>query len=476
MTVKKVLPSYEAAVKETIAAVKAVRDADADADLLPVLRSKMFNEAFLDKNYRQAMLKDVNKELGTSFTMNQVRKANPALLNAEIDKVKGKHKSEKMQIVDELHGSVQLPSGRKVTNNPEPTSPDVAETVKAIRQGFMAVLFEQGFNDLDSAKRELVYSSFMATLPEDIQAMYGLLDEEAVDPDDKFFGFLGADEKLWQAFLESFDHFKSAFAVIAEQTQQTINAVTPTTLENTMTNANTTKAQKAAQEKTAENFISLLIANGHVTEEGRDALYNAFLAAHPDYSKAAAAASQANKTANNDHQFFAFVSSNDGIEKAFEEFVKGYEASTDLAMEAPRSRFSFTGENDSGIRSGWVSVMGAVVGAGLEIVRTGNVTIGTGVGAAVGIGASFFAGEFIDSKIEGSVGRYAAASVLGLALGGIGATAGRMVEGGIAGAIQSRSEHPEVMVQVPTLQLPSLAVVPANETAASSIRGFIPGF
>lgn len=476
MTVKKVLPSYEDAVKETIAAVKAVRDADDAADLLPVLRSKMFNETFLDKNYRQSMLKEVNKELGTSFTMNQVRKANPALLNAEIDKVKGKHNSEKLQVVDELHGSVQLPSGRKVTNNPEPAAAEVVKPTKKIRQDFMAMLFEQGFNDLDLAKRELVYSSFMAGMHDAVQERYALLNVEDHGPDDKFFAFLGNNEEMWEAFVESFNQFKSAFAVIAEQTQETINAVTPTTLENTMTNANAAKAPKADQEKTVENFIALLAGNGLATEESRDALYNAFLAAHPDYSKAAAAASQANKTASNDHQFFAFVTGSNAIEKAFEEFAKGYEASTDLPSEAPRSRFSFTGENDSGIRSGWVSVMGAVVGAGLEIVRTGNVTIGTGIGAAVGIGASFFAGEFIDTQIEGSVGRYAAASVLGLALGGIGATAGRMVEGGIAGAIQSRSEHPEVMVQVPTLQLPTLAVVPANESATSSIRGFIPGF
>lgn len=476
MVAKKSMLSFEEAVQETVAAVKATLAAKADADPLPVLRSKMFNEAFLDKNFRQAMLKDVNKELGTTFTMNQVRKADPTLLNAELDKVKAAHKGEKMQIVDELHGSVELPSGRTIKNNPEPTNDRIVDYVSAVRKKFMVQLFEAGFNDLEPAQRELTYVSFIATLSDDLQVMYKAVSEQKTNtPDDEFFAFLGGDEKMWEAFKESFEHFKATLDVT---TEQTTNAVTLTTLENTMTNANAApKVSKATTtEEAVTGFVTSLVARGHVTEEARDALYNAFLESNPAYGKAAAAASQANKASNNDHQFFAFVTSNAGIEKAFNEFSEIYVHSGDLSMEAARSRFSFTGEGDSGIRGGWVSVMGAVVGAGLEIVRTGNVTIGTGVGALAGIGASFFAGEFVDSQIESSVGRYAAASVIGLALGGLGATAGRMVEGGIAGAIQSNSDHPEVMVQVPTLQLPTMSMEPASDATASSIRGFLPGF
>lgn len=481
--------SFADAVALTVADVKKVFDAKDPAETLAVLRSKMFNESFLDKGQRQAMLKEVNEALGSSFTMNQVRKADPTLLNKELDAAKPKPANEplqepKFQVVDELHGSVELPSGRVVENNPELIEAKALFGDDDSRTKLTQAMITSNIESLSTDERVAKIKEFIKQLSKDDQAFFaqstifiGPVDKA----EEKFFRLVALSKDLMDAFTEFLLNPEAPTVAPAptEVESPTVttsnNAPTLSSLENIMTAAKNTNKTIAQQ---TEDFIAVLSAKGHVGDGARDSLYNAFLQAHPDFGQHAAAASKANTGASNDQQFFAFFSTNKDAGQAFADFADNFSQPTDgILPETVRSRFSFTGEGDSGIRSSWVAAAAAVIGAGLETMRTGNLTIGSGVGSLIGVGGAFLAGEYIDRNIESSLGRYGAASAVGIVLGGLGGTVGRMAEGGIAGMIQSRSEHPEVMVTVPAMQIPSFSTTPvAPAMNSNSVQGFIAGF
>lgn len=491
--------AFADAVTLTVAAVKEPFEAKDIPTALAVLRSKMFNESFLEKGQRQAMLKEVNDALGSNFTMNQVRKADPTLLNKELDAAKPQeaekpHQEPKFQVVDELHGSVELPSGRVIENNPDLIEATNKFGVNDARTKLTATMIQLKMDTITDEEHTIKIVEFINQL--DPLLSHSFFDLPAMLNDlpnlqEQFYRGIGKSQEL----LESYNAYLLEPKTPAAEPAPTVapaptevetptvapsnNAPSLSSLENTMTNAKSnTQANNKTLEEQTDDFIAVLSAKGHVGDSARDSLYNAFLQAHPDFGKHAAAASQKHTGANNDQQFFAFFTSNKDAGSAFAEFADNFKQSAEAALVEPvRSRFSFTGDGESGIRSSWVAAVAAVIGAGLETMRTGELTIGSGVGALAGVGGAFLAGEYIDSNIESSLGRYSAASAVGIVLGGLGGTVGRMAEGGIAGMIQSRSDTPEVMVTVPAMQIPSFTTTTAAPAAASqSIQGFIAGF
>lgn len=379
-------PAFELALSTTIDALKAIKADGADLPTtLGTLRAKMFDEAFLEKQHRQTFLKRINETLDTGFTMNQVRKGDPTLLAAATE-VHFSALEEPMIAVDELHGTTTL------------------NTVHAA--GHAEALIVNNVKDhewvaVNEAPQTNEQTSKPSSEQDTMHTLKGVFDQKAVD----------------QA-----------------------NAATAATA--TTTQGNTMKAEQTVSK--FDQFIGVLAAAGHTTDVARDALYNAFLAGHLNLQPLAQAAAASSKASNaglsNDAQFFDFISKVPAAESAFALFLTTYKPQVVEVVKEERSRFSFNGPRDEGIRSGWVAAGAAVLGAVLETGHRGSLSVGSGIGAVAGVVGSYFAAEMLDEHIDNQFGRYVAAGTLGLALGSIGSGLGRMGGDAVLGSAAQQSE------------------------------------
>lgn len=408
-------PVFELALETTVAALIAIRADGASKEVvLGTLRAKMFDEKFLDRQHRQTFLKRVNEALGTGFSMNNVRQADPTLLAAAIDVDVNSIKQELIE-VDELHGSVDLSN----LNN-TPAQQQAAEGSFAT----VAVRYE---DTRVAQSNEHVLDLTTHHSP--------AVSEQALS------------QQHQPVRLETETNHGPA-------EQDNTMKTSPTT-----TSVNSTEASTMATEQPKskfEQFVLQLTNKAGLSDEARGNLYNEFLAAHPQFSEEAsskAAAAAANDS--NDAKFFEFLSSNDVAGKAFDAFmtardtagkVAGKTADAAEAVVAEvKSRFSFTGDRDEGVRSSWVAAGSALVGAVLETGHRGELTIGSGIGAVAGVVGSFFAAEYTDKKIDSQFGRYVGAGILGLSLGALGSGLGRMAQEGVGSLVQKAGgEMPEL--------------------------------
>lgn len=400
-----VVPELKEAVEiamVTIGALGSTGDEDKDeAVLLAKIREMMFDVKLVEKGQRQLFLKRVNEELKANYSMNKVRKAAPV---EAVAKETTASKAAGLLSVDELHGSVTL------TNPPAPS--DSAEANEA---GFL------------SDVQEALADAGLDKVTLDIS----LTNETAVA-----------------------DVAPSAAPAIesTQSTLETITMKTETTAQAT-TASNTTGADKNTV--AFNEFLVKLDVAGYKTDESRASLYANFITGHPNL-KAVSDSLPKDPSATADAQFFGFVSASEEANSAFEVFLIAQAQLGSDVKNSPkdRSRFDMRGERDDGVRGSWMAVGGAVIGAALEIGHKGSLTVGSAVGAVAGITAAFFAGEYVDTKVEGAFGRQVAAGSVGLVLGSLGSGLGRLTQTHVA---------PEA--DLPVLVIGSRSTAPAQTSS-----------
>lgn len=407
-------PAYELALETTIAALQAVRADGADNKaLLGVLRAKMWDESFLEKGHRQTFLKRVNEALDQRppFSMNQVRKADPTMLAAATST-----DVNKLIQVDELHGEVDLgnqngslemlPESAPVTR--EPAIRSVPENTSDQEAAFAAV----------------------------VQPNSNTSQEQDTMNNDKIT-------------------MRQAAAILNPHVAPTSPALHVVNNEESEMPSNTPKSK-------FDQFLAKLVQAGYANASERDELYNAFLANNLHLASQAQSIAQAGEAGlSNDAQFFEFITQVEEAEMSFFDFLKAFVPAQPTAEE--RSQFSFRGERDDGVRAGWVAVGGALLGAALETGHRGTLSIGSGVGALVGVVGSYFAGEILDKHIDSQFGRYVAAGTLGLAAGALGSGAGRLAQGAVMGNVAQESDGTPV--------LPTPASTPAIAPSVAAMLG-----
>lgn len=408
-------PAYELALETTIAALLAVRADGADNKaLLGVLRAKMWDESFLEKGHRQTFLKRVNEALDQRppFSMNQVRKADPTMLAAATST-----DINKLIQVDELHGEVVLGN----------------------QTGSLEMLPESA-----PVTRESAASSFAG----DVTVVAGDLTEQATQTNSNT--------------SQEQDTMNNDKLTIRQAAAILNPHVAPNSPALRVVNNEESEMPSTAPKSQFDLFLATLVQAGYANAGERDELYNAFLANHLNFASQAQSAAQAGEAdLSNDAQFFEFISQVPEAEVAFKTFLTTFVPAQPTAEE--RSQFSFRGERDDGVRAGWVAAGSALLGAALETGHRGNLSVGSGVGALVGVVGSFFAGELLDKHIDSQFGRYVAAGTVGLAAGALGSGAGRLAQAAVMGNVAQESEGTPV--------LPTPASTPAIAPSVAAMLG-----
>lgn len=488
-------PAFVAALEATVIAVNSLAKVeDGDEKVLPTLRAHLFNEHEFNKSWRNEALARLNKVLATNYTMSQIRKADPTLLNEAVAASKAaKAAVQNSQLVEvtELNGSVEFGAAGAMNNSdagdlqddePKHLLSHFTADEKAAFEVFAERVFEKTIMFGDEQARADLYSLFLDKQPGDVSEIFKQISDDYSDKDldSIFLGFLGlADEEVrtdFENFLTEVIENKAAPAAPAVE-QTTTHVPTQATSENTNMNTEQTRAPKNTTDShatTAAAFILDMVTLGFETPKARDDLYNAFLEAHPSFKEIASVAASEHKKDNNDQKFVEFLNTSPAIEKAFREFATKFSIQVaSVITPEERSRFSFTGEDDQAVRSGWVAVAASLVGAGLEAVRTGNITIGSGIGALAGTTGAFFAAEYVDKHVDSTMVRYGASAAIGAALGTIGASVGRIVEGKVFG---DANNEPTVVYNLPMSTTPAMIAAPASGNGASNMLGALDGW
>lgn len=412
-------PDYELALEATVEALKTIKaNGGSSTSLQAVLKAKMFDEEYLDRQHRQSFLKRVNEALGTGFSMNQVRKADPTLLVAATSQAIAE--SEGLLIpVDELHGeaSISIPTGPK-------NSTEELDKVWELPQCQIETPEVAAVNEATAPQQAPDSEPTVITTQPSTQPS-----EHTMNTNTVISNTTGNSNAVAVPFV--------AEAIAA------VNTPTPATA------ANETNAMNNAQSKSPlEVFLADLAIVGYPTPAQRDELYNVFLSENLAFQPQAKATAQASPEGlSNDAQFFAFVSKAPEANTAFQAFAKTFKPARQ--SDEQRSRFSLRGQRDEGVRAGWVAVGGAVLGAALETGHRGSLTVGSGIGAVAGIVGSFFAGELLEDSIEGQFGRYTAAGTLGLAVGALGSGLGRMAQGAVMGNLNQNNDDAPAALPAP---------------------------
>lgn len=406
-------PTYELALETTILNLQGIKESGADLPMvLASLKAHMFNEGYLDKSHRQTFLKRVNEALGTGYSMNQVRKADPSLLQAATGA-----SFQKLIPVDELHGEVTMPASDQSNTGTEQSPLSIVATSVAMAADFCA----GKLNELEATGKN-----------------------NAEEPS------------------------TSTNTSTLSSEQPTMNAIVGSKAESLTINLNNNTApiNEAIKNGGEALFILDLVNAGYVTPEQRDALYNAFVQSTPELQNLANAHAHL-ATDGNDARFFKFVSATLTGDQ-FAIFLANAEKPAPATAEK-RSSFSFRGERDESIRSGWVAAGSALVGAALETGHRGELTIGSGLGALAGIVGSYFAAEALEGQIDSQFGRYVAAGTMGLAVGTLGSGVGRLAQTAITGEVLQQTEGS--VSPAPTVALPAPADTPAPSFSIAALLG-----
>lgn len=372
------IPTADNAAKLIIDVLVSVRNDGATVDQqLSSLKAKLFDEEFVRGQDRQAVLKKVNKGMGVNWSMNQVKRADGTLLD-QITAIN--NRDDKLIPVDELHGSstVKGPSSE--------LAPQLTATERLLAANANPAVQEPAAQTLTT---EQVAVSVAA--PQAAPA--------------------------------------AAPAAPVAQTQSNTSEENLTMnlhSVNNETNNTNTAAGATVDKIDMQAFINSLTAAGAGTPELRKELWVNFITQDSMINELWKAHVPA-EGAPSDQVIYEFVVARQSVADAFLVFLNSKTISGIEATAEAKSRFSFTGERDEGIRTGWIAAGSAIIGGGLEMTARGGLTMGSAIGTVLGAGASFFAGEMIDDHVEGQFGRYVAGGTLGLILGAGGSALGRSV-------------------------------------------------
>lgn len=362
------IPTADTAAKLITDVLISVRNDGATVEhQLSNLKAKLFDEEFVRPNDRQAVLKKVNKGMGVNWSMNQVKRADGAMLE-QVAAINNSRNASNPIPVDELHGSSTVKG---------PSSAELAP-------------------QLTATERLLTANCRPAPVL-----------QEPAAPD------LTAEQVADLA------------AAPAAQTSSTSQENTD--MNFAQDNLNTNTAAAADLDKNDfQSFIDSLTGAGANTPELRKELWVGFITQDAMINELWKAHVPA-EGVSDDQKIYNFVVARQPVANSFMAFLSSKSGTGIEATAEAKSRFTLTGERDEGIRTSWVAAGAAVIGGGMEMFARGGLTLGSAVGTVLGAGASFFAGEMVDEHIESQFGRYVAGGTLGLALGGAGSALGRSV-------------------------------------------------
>lgn len=508
---------FDKALNLTIELLKKLREeGHAQPVLLSTLHEKLFDLSQFTVTKRQQALKKVNTALGTSWSMNQVKKAKadkPAAKSVEkaihTDGLAGATnvpaKLTKEEATEEA-GAPAVISGGELTTTAEPagkSEKDIEQDLQAaiLRGGsiagnlIQAVAQHLGIEIDDVEGRAAHYHSYLSTIGD---AALDDFSNKIVEYTDKSF-FPETDIAFAVIIADSFngdqDGFLTYLAAFANQSQSSNTCQELNQENDTMTNLNqATLAEQvlnASPLRQGDNAVKEALAPKTYTEASqqfKDLLESAgitsmdqfktvafnFVRANLDLTPKLLAVGQANPNLDEMAGFEQLIKTYPEVAPKFTAFIfvpANHLPSEAATVAAEPDTFggkvmrSMRGNRETGFSSGVVAAAAAVVGGGAEMFFRGGASIGSGVGTVVGAVGGYFAAEAAEKLMNSETGRYILAGSIGLVAGGVGSSLGRTVETrGVAGIIPGNA---------PAEALPEV-VRPLPSPAAAD--GFVPMF
>lgn len=510
------VPDFAHSVGVVVGILKDLRDKGHNqAALLAAFNTNLHNADLFAKAQRSSAVKAINKQMGTSFTMSQIRKAAP------------------MQPIptDELVGEVELKNGEQPQDNEVVqlvnqtldnllalTSPEVFADRQKLYESFLAehdlemvwdnseVTTSRGLvsgMDVAIAQNLELDEGLKASFNEYAQAYQAKLTAQAQpEPEKGVHVKVIADDALpptdtgVEAEVIILGHNSGVERVSAEAQQPT---ETNTTLEqDTMA----TTAQAAVAQEEQVKPVEPMLTLPYVLKHGRDSkpvldrlaacdaqaqvelvksdilnsiekhfktdgelqtFLDELFVAHPKFARPfTGMKALIGETSLADH-VEKFLLANDEAKVAFDMQLaaKFPAAATEPAQERSFIQRSIRGDRETGFSSGAVAVAAAIVGGGAEMAFRGGVSIGSAVGTVLGAAGAYFAAEASEKAMDSETGRYILGGSIGFVAGGLGASVGRMVQGSL-----NTTEFDEAIVSA----VPELA--PAAPAPAIGNDGF----
>ena len=396
-------------IEVIVAAVENARTNNLPQLVTAIFKHYILDESYVHKDVRQSILSEVNTKLGTRLSITQIKKANLSLLAQYPGDLPAK---PKLVEVEELHGNSELPAANIQAQNNQAATQQTLEQENMTNANTTAAVETATTFDISVLNELKTAEDYVAAAAMTKPVRDLLIQTLSVRPETK-------SAKKRFAFFSTWLH-------------------------------------DVAGKKAVKAYVKFAeTVEGHI--DNTDDRISCFLC----LTKVGAERSA---------EFGAHVVGGASPTQAAEAVEAKSKKEATAAKEAGRSGYSFTRANDDGIRSGWVAVAGAVVGGGLDMMKSGF-SIGSVAGTAVaGVGA-YFAGEMLDDYVDNEYIRYAAAGALGAALGIIGSRiGGSLLPSDLFtgdSAPELVSDKPTVVVNVPAAQ-PAISHVPAA-------AGFFPG-
>lgn len=380
-TANKSVPVFADSVNVVIEKVKDLRANKASsAEIQQAVALLLNDDNLFTKAQRPAGLKAVNKALGTNYSLTQIKRA--AKATAESSTKKELPPMEKALRVDGLSG---------VANG------DLLASISR-----MPVV-------------EDVVKEAVEEVPSQIPPAGALF-----IPAEEFSGTVN-------------------FTLVNETTN--VNVTPELTQENTMNT--TTQTQATAQAAAGQVVDSMspedvelfLISAGVATEAQLSSFMKHFFANHQDLFNGFTAFATIHPTKTNRELLTAWVNLDPTNAVAFMRFTKAKVETQQQPEQSFGDRVitSLRGNRETGFSSGTVAAVTAVLGGGIEMAMRGSLSIGTGIGTALGATAGYFAAEATSDMMDSETGRYIVAGSIGLVAGGAGSRLGRMSQTALLG-------------------------------------------
>lgn len=480
---------FDNSVAVTIEVLKKLREeGHPQPAQLSALNEKLMDLKLFAANKRQNALKKVNQALGTTWSMTQVRKAKPVGEKAiHTDGLSGVAEvPAKLDTAEEAPAPAVISGGAvaAVADTPAKPAGFSKQEIEAmvLRAGSIAGTILAFMTNVakiqigDHEGRGKLYSSFLSTLGDaaldDYSNFIGVFTEHAstslFPATDLAFCFMITD-----AFAGNSEAFEAYVTTHVKQSQSSTTRQELTQENDTMTNTNheanaertlaeqllaasplrsaaaqladTQPAASNEYEKASQPFIDLLASAGITSmDQFKIVAYN-FVRANPDLTPKLLGIATAHPNLDEMAGFEKLCNTYPDIAKKFTAFIfipANLLKTEAAAVAAEADTFgakvmrTMRGNRETGFSSGVVAAAAAVVGGGAEMFMRGGVSIGSGVGTAVGAVGGYFAAEAAEKLMSSETGRYILAGSIGLVAGGVGSSLGRTVEArGVAGLI-----------------------------------------
>lgn len=463
--------------------IKTLREQGINGNaLLRAIGEKVLDEELFSKAQRPNVLKAVNKAMGTSYTMTKIK----AAMREEVSAPSTKQPKAALH-VDELHGKAELKS--------EPKPPADFTTTPEEEQVLLEKLARIEANT--DVRRAIVFSDFISLSAPQHKGEMDTLIEQAVAqglvedriPETVMIIMLRNAE-----LAEKFDTYLNALqeraVKTATHTHEQLTAVadhahTGSDQENTMTTAPAsaeakddippslvsrfkpeirqnildTLSSQATQEPTTMNATDLkaLLTKINVADDkALPPVMVEFFKKHPDLK------ASWHSVVGHDSVTIAdlekWVAQDTAGSTNFTLFANAkYNELNPPTQPTITERVLTTlrGDRKEGFSSGVIAAGAALIGGGVEMAVRGNLSVGSGLGVALGATAGYFAANAAEDIMESETGRYLLAGSIGLVAGGLGSRAGGLIQNALLKEAEDAQQSDDVIVQaVPTVAAP----------------------